>query len=242
LDCGQIVDGSTDGFRRARADAERAVALDPTLASGYLVLAAIQLSYDWNWDAADASLTKAESLEPGAVEVLRNRAKFLRTIGNLDEAIKCDQRAVVRDPLQPRSYGRLGYLLYIAGRYDEARISLQKALDLNPQVIDVHLDLGKIYIAEGMPQQALAEFEREPHDSEKLVGEGIAYYALDRKADANAALTMLIQTRSQIRLIRLLRCTPTGRNPPRLSNGKIEHINNAIQGCHYSIRSHCSAV
>lgn len=184
----------TDGFRQARADAERAVALDPTLSSGYLVLAALQLTYDWNWDAADASISKAESLAPGSVEVLRIRAKYLRTLGHVDEAVKCYQRAVVRDPLRPGSYVGLGYLLYTAGRYDEARVSLQKALDLNPAVSDVHLDFGKMYMAEWKPQQALFEFEKEPDDIERLVGDGIAYYALGRKTDANAALNTLIQS------------------------------------------------
>ena len=63
----------TDGFRRARDDAERAIALDPTLASGYLELANTQISYDWDWDAANTCLSKATSLEPGSPEVLDMR-------------------------------------------------------------------------------------------------------------------------------------------------------------------------
>src|SRR6266481_4830386 len=49
----------TGGFRRARNDAERAIALDPNSASGYLALARTQIFYDWDWDAATTSLTKA---------------------------------------------------------------------------------------------------------------------------------------------------------------------------------------
>jgi TolB-like protein/DNA-binding winged helix-turn-helix (wHTH) protein len=39
----------TEGFRNARDDAERAISLDPTLASAYLALAATQISSDWEW-------------------------------------------------------------------------------------------------------------------------------------------------------------------------------------------------
>jgi hypothetical protein len=55
----------TEGFRRARYDAERAIAHDPTLGSAYLALARTQIFYDWDWDAANTSLTKAAVLRTG---------------------------------------------------------------------------------------------------------------------------------------------------------------------------------
>jgi len=64
----------TEGFSKARDDAERAIALDPTLTSAYLALAKTQINCDWNWDAANASITKAGALEPGSIEVLRIRS------------------------------------------------------------------------------------------------------------------------------------------------------------------------
>src|SRR6266446_2149432 len=53
----------TEGFRNARRDAERAIALDPTLASAYLALARTQIYFDWDWDAGSVSVTKAAALE-----------------------------------------------------------------------------------------------------------------------------------------------------------------------------------
>ena len=182
----------TEGFRKARDDAERAIALDPTLASAYLVLAKTQMNCDWNWDAANTSITKAAALEPGSVEVLRIRSYRFRILGDLDQAIKLYEQAVALDPLNANSYSRLGYLLYAAGRYDEARATLQKALDLNPQASHVHLTLDKILIAEGKPQQALAEIEGESLEWAKLTGEAVAYHALGREQDSNAALAALV--------------------------------------------------
>jgi TolB-like protein/DNA-binding winged helix-turn-helix (wHTH) protein/Flp pilus assembly protein TadD len=183
---------TTEGFRQARNDAERAIALDPTLASAYLALARTQIYSDWDWDAANASLTKAAALEPGNVEVFRIRSYLSRAMGNLDQAIKLYEQAVALDPLRTNSHLDQGYLLYAAGRYDEAQAALQKALDLNPQAALVHLTLGKILILEGKPQRALVETEKEPSEWAKFTAQALAYHALGRDKDSNVALAGLI--------------------------------------------------
>jgi len=183
---------TTEGFRNARNDAERAIALDPTLASAYLALARTQIFYDWDWDAADTSLAKAAALEPGSVEIFRVRSHLSLILGNLDQAITLYEQAVALDPLRANSHLNLGQLLYLSGRYDEAQAALQKALDLNPQAAYVHVILGQILIAERKPQQALVEVEKEPSEWGKLTGEVLAYHALGRERDSNTALAGLI--------------------------------------------------
>jgi TolB-like protein/DNA-binding winged helix-turn-helix (wHTH) protein/Tfp pilus assembly protein PilF len=183
---------ATEGFRKARDDAERAIAIDPTLASAYLALATTQIYYDWDWDAANASLTKAAALEPGDVEVFRIRSQLYKVLGHLEQAIKLYEQTVALDPLRANSYVSFGQLLYVAGRYDEARAALQQALDLNPLATYAHVILGQILIAQGKPQQALAEIEKEPNEGGKLTGEALAYHALGRNKDSNAALAVLI--------------------------------------------------
>jgi TolB-like protein/DNA-binding winged helix-turn-helix (wHTH) protein/Tfp pilus assembly protein PilF len=182
----------TDGFRKARDDAERAIALDPNLASAYLALARAQIYHDWDWDTANTCLTKAGALEPGSDEVFRARSYLSRALGNLDEAVTLYDQAVALDPLRANSHLGLGYLLYMAGRYDEAQAALQKALDLNRQAAFVHADLGEILIAEGKPREALAEIEKEPNDWQRLTDQAIAYHSLGREQDSNAALAELI--------------------------------------------------
>jgi TolB-like protein/DNA-binding winged helix-turn-helix (wHTH) protein/Tfp pilus assembly protein PilF len=182
----------TEGFRNARHDAERAIALDPSLASAYLALARTQIYFDWDWDAGNASVTKAAALEPGSAEVFRIRSYLSRELGNLDQAIKLYEQAVTLDPLRTDSHLGLGYLLYVAGRYDEAEAALQKALDLNPRAAFVHLTVGKILLARGRPQQALAEIEKETLDWGKFTGQALAYHALGHEQDSNTALANLI--------------------------------------------------
>jgi TolB-like protein/DNA-binding winged helix-turn-helix (wHTH) protein/Flp pilus assembly protein TadD len=182
----------TGGFRRARDDAERAIALDPTLASGYLALAGTQLYHDWDWDTANTSVAKAAALEPGSAEVFRMRSYLARVLGNLDQTVTLYEQAVALDPLDATSRLQLGYVLYVASRYDEAQAELQKALDLNPQAVFVHATLGKVLIEEGKPQQALAEIDKEPIDWERLTDQALVYHALSREQDSNAALSELI--------------------------------------------------
>jgi tetratricopeptide (TPR) repeat protein len=182
----------TEGFRRARNDAERAIALDPTLGSAYLALARTQIFYDWDWDAANTCLTKAAALEPGNAEVLQIQSRLSALLGNLDEAVYLGEQAVTLDPLDTISRLQLGYVLYVASRYGEAHAELQKALDLNPQAAFVHVTLGKILIAEAKPQQALAEIEKEPNDWERLTARALVYHTLGREPDSNAALASLI--------------------------------------------------
>ena len=182
----------TDGFRKARDDAERAIALDPNLASAYLALARTQIYHDWDWDTANTCLAKAAALEPGSAEVFRARSYLSRALGNLDQAVKLYDQAVALDPLRANSHLGLGYLLYMAGRYEEAQAALQKALDLNRQAAFVHADLGEILVAEGKPQEALAEIEKEPNEWQKLTDQAIAFHSLGRGQDSNAALAELI--------------------------------------------------
>jgi tetratricopeptide (TPR) repeat protein len=182
----------TEGYRKARNDADRAIALDSSLASAYLALANTQIDYDWDWGAANISLAKAAAIEPGSVEVFRLRSHLSRIMGNLDEATKLYQQAVALDPLRTNSYSGLEYLLYVDGRYDEARAAHQKALDLNPQVTYVHLTLEKILLSEGKPQQALAEIAKEPNEWVKLTGQALAYHALGREKESKGAQARLI--------------------------------------------------
>jgi len=187
-----VLTDSIEGSRKARNDAERAIALDPSLASAYLALATTQLYYDWDWDAARVSITKAADSEPGSVEVFRLRSHLSRILGNLDQSIKLYEQTVALDPLRTNVYSGLGYTLYVSGRYDEALAATHKALDLNPQAALVHLSLGRILFAEGKPQQALAEIEKEPSEWARLTGQALAYHALGRQQDSNAALAALI--------------------------------------------------
>jgi len=194
---GTALTDTGEGYSQARLDAERAIALDPNLAAGYLALAMTQMYHDWDWDAARISLTKAADLEPGSSEVLRIQSYLERSRGNLDKAIDLYSRSIALDPLRTNSYLALGYLQYIADCYPEAQKDFDRALELNPQVPYAHQWLSVILVQEGKPQEALEEISHEPSEWAKLYGLAIAYHALGRDADSDTALAGLIAKHSQ---------------------------------------------
>jgi serine/threonine protein kinase/Tfp pilus assembly protein PilF len=181
------------GIRRAREDAERAIELDSNSAGGYLALAWVQISRDWNWEGAELSLNKAAELEPGSASLLRYRSFLCHALGRLNEAIEFHEQALERDPLFASSHSYLAFLLYSAGRYDQAEIELQSAMELNPQKTYDRFTRGEILLARGRPSQALTAMEQEPAEIWRLTGEALAYHALGRRHDSDMALAELIK-------------------------------------------------
>jgi len=185
---------NTEGFRRARESAKKAIALDPNLATGCMAMGMVQINHDWDWEGAEISFRRAGLLEPGSADVLGHRAYLARNLGRVDEAIELYKQAIALDPLKANFHLALGYELYIVGRYEEARATLQRAQELNPQLSSLHLTRGKILFSEGRQQEALAEMENETGEWEKLSGEALAYYALGRREESDSALKKLIAT------------------------------------------------
>ena len=185
---------NADGFRRARESAEKAIALDPNLATGYMALGLVQINHDWDWEGADESLKKAAVLEPGSATVLGNRAYLARDLGQLEKAIELRREAIALDPLRANFHLAFGYELFLLGRFDEAKAALQRAQKLNPQLSSLHLTRGTILLLEGHQLESLVEIEKETGEWEKLSGESMAYYALQRREDSDHALNKLIAT------------------------------------------------
>ena len=152
----------------------------------------IKKIYDWDWAGADASYQRALALEPGNAAVVRGAAALAGTLGRSEEAMALDHRALELDPLSMATHNNLGLHAYYAGRLEEAVAAFKKALELNLEYPSSHYDLGKVYLAQAHPQEALAEMEREPEPLWRLLGLALAYHALGRKKEADAALAEFV--------------------------------------------------
>jgi serine/threonine protein kinase/Tfp pilus assembly protein PilF len=181
-----------EGYRVAREDVARALALDPNLGMAHAVLGWIQLTYDWDWPAADASLKRALALEPGNAAVVENNASLDKTLGRFDEAVELFQRAVAIEPLSADNYYNLSIALNRAGRQNEAALAAKKALQISPDYAGAHIALGVAYLAQSRPQEALREVRSEKNAAWRLIGLPLAYYASGQKKEADAALADLI--------------------------------------------------
>ncbi len=183
---------SPEGFRQARGEAERALALDPNLAEAHAALGSVKRAFDWDWAGADASYQRALALEPGNSWIAQDAGLVAGSLGRWDEAVRVARRAVELDPLRPGTHQVLGNVYWSVGRLDEALAALHKALELNPEQPFAHSTLSRVYLGKSRLEEALAEAEREPHLLFRLQGLAFAYHALGRKQMAHQALAELI--------------------------------------------------
>jgi tetratricopeptide (TPR) repeat protein len=176
-----------EGYAQSREAARRAIAVDPQLADGYEALAWVQSTYDWNWDAAQASYARALELEPGNAESLRSAGLLMTRLGRYDEAIIGLRKAIERDPLAG-TYSNLSYALGAAGRWDEAEGAARTALVLGPNAILRHFNLARALLFQGRKEEALREVQLEKKESWRLMGLAIVYHALGRHRESDRAL------------------------------------------------------
>jgi len=183
-----------EGFTKAEEAAERAVQLGPYLAEAHAALGEVRLWGNWDWHAAKASLHRALELAPGNARIMRNVAILMAIRGRLDEAIAMLRRAASLDPLAVPIHRSLARWCIAAGRLEEAEAAIGKVFDLDAQSARACHYLGLVRLAQRRPDEALKAFQRDSHDSIRLLGIALAEHALGRDAESLAALRELIET------------------------------------------------
>ena len=113
-------------------------------------------------------------------------------LGRFDEALQLARRAVDLDPLNADSWEELGEIEFLAGQLDEATAKSKKALELKPDVWPGPIQLSQIYVLQGRPKDALPEIERVRSEPSRAFLYAIAYHALGREKESDAALSELI--------------------------------------------------
>jgi tetratricopeptide (TPR) repeat protein len=181
-----------EGHRRAREALERALALNPNLGEAHVQMGRIKEQVDFDWAGADASFQRAIALGPGDPENVRAAAASAAFLGRFEKGLQLARRAVDLDPLNADSWYYLGETEFFMGQLDEADGDLKKALQLSPDAWFSHVMLSEIYIIQGRPQDALPEIELVRSDWVRAFLYPMAYYALGRKKESDAALSELI--------------------------------------------------
>ena len=100
--------------------------------------------------------------------------------GNLKEAIKEFQEAVILRPDYVSGYKRLGNIFQLAGRFDEATVAYRKVVMLDPYDPLAHYFLGFIFQSQEKNQEALSEFQKfielaPPADFQALIQQATSF-------------------------------------------------------------------
>src|SRR5262245_13565063 len=181
-----------EGFARGREAAEKALAIDPGFARPHATLGWIAMEADNDPAGAARHYQRALALDPTDLDVLGNAARLLENVGRLDEALALNEAVVRRDPINVTWLFNLGYEQRMGGRYDAAIASYRTVLSLSPNQGGAHFNLGMALMQKGDAPAALAEIEQEKSELWRMIGLPMAYCALGRKADADAALAALM--------------------------------------------------
>src|SRR4030095_5684627 len=105
---------------KAQACAQRALEIDDALPEAHLLLAILAHLYDWEWAAAEQGFKLALELNPNLAGAHLSYGLFLMDECRFEEAAAEIEMALKLDPLSlPANTGK-GFLLFCAGRHDEA--------------------------------------------------------------------------------------------------------------------------
>jgi TolB-like protein/DNA-binding winged helix-turn-helix (wHTH) protein/Tfp pilus assembly protein PilF len=181
-----------EGRRLAREAVERALSLNPNLAEAHAQMGRIKQQVDYDWAGANASFQRAVALEPGNPEYISLAALLAACFGRFDEALQLARRAVDLDPLNAGSWEALAETELFMGLLDQSAADSKKALELDPDHWASPINLGRNYLLQGRPQDALPEIERVHYAPYRAWLYALTYYELGREKESDAALSELI--------------------------------------------------
>ncbi|UCG89225.1 MAG: protein kinase [Gemmatimonadota bacterium] len=146
---------------KAKEAAATALSLDPNLAEAQLAQALVAMYYDWDYQTAKAGIDRALEINPNFVDA-HFWAEFYYTYVERDfeQAVAANRRANELDPLDLNITSRLGQVLLLFDRVDEAIVQLEKILQTDPDHMVAHLELADALRHKGDFQDATAEAER----------------------------------------------------------------------------------
>ncbi len=149
---------------RVVAQVEAAVAkaceIDDSLADAHATLGAVQAFYQWRWDEALRELDRAIELAPGLARALEWRGAVRAATGDLRGGLADVEQALRIDPLSLDIGTTLGFLFYVARRFDEAIEQYLRILDLEPAYEIACLQLGQAHAGAGEFDEAIRSCER----------------------------------------------------------------------------------
>ena len=181
------------GFSRAKAAAERALALEPDLPEAHLAMSFVLVTADRDMRGSEQAIRKALQLAPGDAEVLGAGAKHMLVRGHFDEALTLARRAAELDPLNDGSVVIEARTNFYLGRLAEAEAGLRKANELNPLVGGRSLFLCLVLLAQGRSDDAAATAAAEVGEISRLMGLAIVRWTQKRRKESDRLLGELKQ-------------------------------------------------
>lgn len=148
-----------EAFPKALAAAQRALELDELQAEAHTSLGHIYF-HQKDWEAGEKAYRRALELNPSYATASHWYGNLLLATNRPAEALRQISRAYELDPLSPPLTALRGSALYYARQFEPAVTWYQERLQTNPDDVDLHNWLARVYLASGNPAAAIAPMRR----------------------------------------------------------------------------------
>lgn len=177
-----------EAYEKARAAADKALALAPDLGMAHQAHAAVLNGADGDAMGALAEYRRGLELNPHYAGAMANLGSGLAIVGQLDQAVAMERRAIAVDPLRLVVYVNLSNNLAALGRLDDAAKVANKAVGLQPDSLMAHSQLANVQLLQGNAAPVLAWAATVGDPTTRLWFQAAAYIVAGDKAKADAAL------------------------------------------------------
>jgi len=130
-----------DSFPKARAAAEKAIALDDSLAEAHRALAFAEMYGNWDFVDAEKEFRLAIALNPGDPQARRWYANAFAMPGRYTETLKQMDKAQELDPSSHTTLADKGWMMYNSGKTKEAIALLKEVEGSAPEFRSPHFYL-----------------------------------------------------------------------------------------------------
>ncbi|HUJ21934.1 MAG TPA: protein kinase [Bryobacteraceae bacterium] len=143
-----------------RAEALKALDLDPSEPAPHFLLGALAATTDYAWNEAAEHFRAATARSATPDALWAYAAFYLSPLGRFQESTAAMQRAVDQDPLNALLRALLATHLSVIGMFDRAIQEMQKALEIDDKLWVPYFLQASIYLQTGRPADAVASAER----------------------------------------------------------------------------------
>ncbi len=151
---------ATEAYPRAKAAAQKALALDGSLGEAYASLGLCAFWFDRDWTAADRAFRRSIELAPESLGARVWYPISLALAGRAEDAYREGQRLVQIDPLSVNATTAFAQTLFVLRRYDDSAEVLRKVLEVAPTFPTALTFMAMIHVVRQEFAQAVEFGER----------------------------------------------------------------------------------
>jgi TolB-like protein len=189
---GDLAGERPTAYPKARSDAEKAVAIAPSLAEAHAALGWVRFFVEWKFLEGFRELERAKDLSPANPTANDLLARVIVYFGRVEEAERQALYAAEIDPLSVSVQFNLARVLFNIGKLDEAEAAGRKVAELQPTASSNHRFQVLVAVQRNDGEAALREANLEPDERFRLFELTLAYWLLGNRPAADAALADLI--------------------------------------------------